>query len=90
MASNPFSLIIYTRAKCNFSVSSVKFLGHIVNKDGIKAYPDKTSPILNMKLLQNISELCRFMGLANQLGKFSCHLAYLSKSISKCSSFNSV
>ena len=62
------------KAKCKFSVSSVKFLGHIVNKDGIKADPDKTAAILNM---QNISELCRFMGLANQLGKFSCHLAHL-------------
>jgi len=55
------------KEKCIFSVSAVKFLGHIVNKDGIKADPDKTSAILKMK---NISELCRFMGLLNQLGKF--------------------
>jgi len=34
------------KAKCKFSVSSVKFLGHIVNKDGIKADPDKTAAIL--------------------------------------------
>ena len=53
----------------------MKFLGHIVNKDGIKADPDKTSAILKIKSPQNVSELCRFMGLANQLGKFSCHLA---------------
>jgi len=30
-----------------------------------------------MKPPQKISELCRFMGLANQLGKFSCHLAHI-------------
>ena len=65
------------KAKCKFSVSCVKFLGHIVYKDGIKADPDKTAAILNMKPPQNISELRRFMGLANQLGKFSCHLAHL-------------
>ena len=63
------------KEKCKFSVSTVKFLGHIVNKDGIKADPDKTSAILKMKSPQNVSELHKFMGLANQLGKFSCHLA---------------
>ena len=63
------------KEKCKFSVSTVKFLGHIVNKDGIKADPDKTSAILKMKSPQNVSELHRFMGLANQLWKFSCHLA---------------
>ena len=65
------------KAKCKFGVSAVKFLGHIVDKDGIKADPDKTKAILNMKPPQNISELRRFMGLANQLGKFSCYLADL-------------
>ena len=53
----------------------MKFLGHIVSKDGIKANPDKTSAILKMKPPQNVTELRRFMELANQLGKFSCHLA---------------
>ena len=65
------------KAKCKFSVSTVKFLGHIVNKDGIKADPEKTAAVLKMKPPQNISELRRFLGLANQLGKFSCHLAHL-------------
>jgi len=65
------------KANCKFSVSTVKFLGHIVNKDDIKADPDKTAAILKMKPPQNISELRRFMGLANQLGKFSCHLAHI-------------
>ena len=63
------------KVKCKFSVHTVKFLGHIVNKDGIKADADKTSAILKMKPPQNVTELRRFMGLANQLGKFSCHLA---------------
>ena len=58
------------KAKCKFSVSAVKFLGHIVDKDGIRADPDKTKASLWIKSPQNTSELCRFMGLANQLGKF--------------------
>ena len=63
------------KEKCKFSVGVVKFLGHIVDKEGIRADPDKTSAILKMKPPQNITELRRFMGLANQLGKFSHHLA---------------
>jgi len=63
------------KEKCQFSVSAVKFLGHVVDKEGIRADPDKTSAILKMKPPQNITELRRFMGLANQLGKFSHHLA---------------
>ena len=55
----------------------MKFLGHIVDKNGIKADPDKTKAILNIKSPQSISELRRIMGLANQIGKFSCHLAHL-------------
>ena len=48
------------KAKCKFSVISVKFLGHIVNKDGIKADKDKTAAILNMKppqIFQNFEGL---------------------------------
>jgi len=52
------------KAKYKFSVSSVKFLGHIV----IKADLDKTAAITGLH---------RFMGLAHLLGKFSCHLAHL-------------
>ena len=69
--------VTLNKDKCKFSVNAVKFLGHIVDQDGIKADPDKTSAITNMKSPQNVSELRRFMGMANQLGKFSCHLADL-------------
>ena len=71
--------VTLNKDKCKFSVNSVKFLGHIVNKEGIRADPEKTSAILNMTSPQNVSELRRFMGMANQLGKFSCQLADLTQ-----------
>lgn len=49
--------VTLNKDKCMFSVNSVKFLGHIVNKEGIRADPEKTSAILNMKSPQNVSEL---------------------------------
>lgn len=36
-------------SKCEFHKSSIKFLGHIVDKDGIRADPEKTSAVAHME-----------------------------------------
>ena len=61
--------------KCEFPRSSVKFLGHLIDEAGIKADPEKTQAIRELKPPRNVSELRRIMGMANQLGKFSPSLA---------------
>ena len=43
--------------KCEFGRSELKFLGHLVNGDGIHADPDKTSAIREMAPPTNVSEL---------------------------------
>lgn len=65
--------------KCEFSKDRVKFLGHLIDSNGIQADPEKTTAILKIGQPSNITELRRFMGMANQLGKFSPHLAELSQ-----------
>ena len=65
--------------KCEFNKRAVKFLGHLVDENGIRADPEKSSAISKMEPPRNISELRRFMGMANQLGKFSHRLAELSQ-----------
>ena len=65
--------------KCEFSTTSVKFLGQLVNVTGIQADPDKVIAILNMKEPTTISEQQRFLGTANQLCKFTPTLAEKSK-----------
>eukprot|EP00731_Ephydatia_muelleri_P012858 Em0007g168a len=42
-----------------------------LHKDGISTDPEKTSAISQMDQPNNVSELQRFMGMLNQLGKFS-------------------
>ena len=42
-------------------------------------YPEKVSALVQMKSPENISELRCFMGMANQLDKFSSRLAELSQ-----------
>ena len=56
--------------KCTFSQMSLKFLGHVIDQTGIRADPDKTAAIQQMKPLTTIPELRHFMGMVNQLGKF--------------------
>ena len=65
------------RDKCSFGQSKIKFLGHIIDKDGISADPDKTRAISQMKTPNNVTELRRFLGTVNHLGKFSPNLATL-------------
>ena len=55
------------------------FLGQIIDRDGIRADPEKTSAIRQMEAPKNVSELRRFLGMVNQLGKFSPHIAELSQ-----------
>jgi len=65
--------------KCQFGKSSIKFLGHVIDGNGIRADPDKTSAILKMNPPSNVSELRRFMGMINQFGKFFPNLEELTQ-----------
>ena len=60
-------------------MDKLKFLGHVISRDGVSANPDKTKAILQMKPPTNITELRRFMEMVNQLGKFSPNVAQISQ-----------
>ena len=67
--------------KCQFEKTSVKFLGHVGDQDGIRPDPDKTAALTKMKHPESVTELRRFMGLVNQLGKFSNRIAEISQPV---------
>ena len=71
--------VTLNREKCLFGQDNIKFLGHVVNKQGISADPDKVAAIAHMKAPQNISALHRFLGMVNQLEKFSPRLATITQ-----------
>ena len=71
--------VMLNKDKCSFGQESLKFLGHVIDKEGIRPDPDKTAAIWDMPAPQNISDLRRFMGMVTQLGKFThmikqCHM----------------
>ena len=65
--------------KCEFSKEKISFLGHIIGKDGIEADPMKVEAIQQIKAPVDVSELRRFFGMANQMGKYLPNLAQTSK-----------
>ena len=65
--------------KCEFSKTKLTFLGHVIDAGGIRADPEKTKAIVDMSPPTSLSELRRFLGMANQLGKFTPNLAELTQ-----------
>ena len=61
----------------NVSSPNHQFLGHIIDATGIHADPDKIKAIKNFPAPTTITELQRFMGMVNQLAKFTPTLADL-------------
>jgi len=60
-----------SKDKCEFNNSKIKFLGQLVDHSGVHPDPDKVRAIRDMKAPTNIRELRQFLGMINQLSKFS-------------------
>ena len=61
--------------KCEFGKRTMRFLGHVVSVEGIRLDPEKTSAIRVMPPPTCVSDLCRFLGMVHQMGKFSPDLS---------------
>ena len=61
--------------KCEFAKSSITYLGHVVSANGIRADPSKVRAIKQMQQPKDVGDIRRFLGMANQLGKFIPNLS---------------
>ena len=57
-------------SKCKFMQTQVKFLGHILSEDGIRADPRKIQSLLDWEFPENATGMLQFLGLANYFRKF--------------------
>ena len=71
--------ITLNKNKCEFAKNSITFLDHVINSEGVSPDPNKTSAVSSMKQPANVSELRRFLGMVNQLDKFSPNIAGFSQ-----------
>ena len=53
------------RSKCTFNKSAVKFLGHIVGREGLKVDAAKLEVVKNWPTPQDATQVRRFVGLTN-------------------------
>ncbi|XP_055584973.1 uncharacterized protein K02A2.6-like [Uranotaenia lowii] len=56
--------------KCHFSLPQIKFLGHIIDKEGLRPDPAKTRAISEMPAPTNVSQLRSYLGAINYYGRF--------------------
>ena len=47
--------VTLNKEKCVFSTSSVKFLGHVIDQQGIKPDPEKVQAVQDMEELKSVS-----------------------------------
>lgn len=56
--------------KCAFGRSELKFLGYVVNRNGLNVDPEKVSAIVNMPTPNNVKEVRRVLGMMSWYRKF--------------------
>ena len=56
--------------KCHFLQSSVEYLGHVIDTNGLHTTPTKQQAIAEARAPTNTSELCSFLDLVNYYGRF--------------------
>ncbi|XP_048775204.2 uncharacterized protein K02A2.6-like [Ostrea edulis] len=71
--------ITLNSAKCEFSKDQITFVGHVIDQNGIQPDPKKVSAVKNYEAPQNVTDVRRFLGMVNQLGRFTPNLAEHSK-----------
>lgn len=66
---NQFGIVI-NPTKCVFAANEVKFLGYMVNSQGIRPLPDKVQAIVNFVKPKTVRQLRRFLGMINFYRRF--------------------
>ena len=67
------------KEKCQFNRTSIKLLRQVVDDIGVDPNPDKISAIKRMSSPKSVPELRQFLGIANQMSKFSPHLTEINE-----------
>ena len=57
-------------SKCDFWLSKVNFLGHVVSQEGVSVDSSKINAILNWQSPKNVFKISSFLGLAGYYRRF--------------------
>lgn len=66
------------KEKCQFCRSELRYLGYIVNRNGLQVDPDKVKAIVDIPIPKTVSDVRRFLGLASWYRRFVPQFSSLS------------
>ena len=70
-------------SKCEFWLSEVVFLGHVVSGEGVKPDPSKIKAIMEWEPPKNVTEVRSFLGLAGYYRRFVKGFSILASPLTK-------
>ena len=57
-------------SKCEFWLTEVRFLGHMVSASGVSVDPEKVEVVMSWERSKSVFEICSFLGLAGYYKRF--------------------
>jgi hypothetical protein len=69
------------KAKSSFAQKEIKYLGHIVNEQGIRPDPKKVEAVQTWPVPKNVNDVKSFLGLVNYFRKFIEHYSEIAVSL---------
>ena len=70
-------------SKCEFWLTEVKFLGHVISRDGVAIDPSKVEAVLNWKRPETVTEIRSFLGLAGYYRRFIQNFSRIAMPLTK-------
>ena len=67
--------ITLNKEKCHFATNRVSFLGQVVDHTGVHPDPAKVKAIQKVPVPKNVGDVRRFLGMINQMSKFTPNIA---------------
>ena len=64
-------------SKCEFCLTEVKFLGHVVSASSVSVEPDKVEAVMSWERLKSVFDIRSFLGLAGNYRRFIEHFSQL-------------
>ena len=71
-------------SKCDWFKDEVRFLGHIINRKGIRKSPEFVDKVMKVEKPRTVKQLRKFVGLINFQRKFIKNCSLLTRPLTEC------